>query len=186
MCIIGLDMYLNKSIYVGAKYERRKVAGIIDLTEGDKPVKPIKVDLNKVSEIIEEVAYWRKANHIHNWFIQHCADGDGSIRRVDVSREQLEELVKTCKTALMIMEELPKKKIQVVAGWQGGKEIMQEIEVYDNTEMLQEILPTQDGFFFGSTEYDEWYKQDVENTIKMLEEELTSDSSDYYIYEASW
>lgn len=33
-----------------------------------------------------------------------------------------------------------------------------------------ELLPTQPGFFFGSTNYDEWYYRDVENVMKQLTE----------------
>ena len=33
-----------------------------------------------------------------------------------------------------------------------------------------ELLPTQAGFFFGSTDYDEWYYHDVENVLKQLTE----------------
>lgn len=33
-----------------------------------------------------------------------------------------------------------------------------------------ELLPTQSGFFFGSTNYDEWYYHDVEDVLKQLTE----------------
>ena len=55
---MGLDMYLNKKVYIGAKFEHRKITGKIELKQ-DKT--PIKIVLEKVSEIVEEVGYWRKA-----------------------------------------------------------------------------------------------------------------------------
>ena len=61
---MGLDMYLNKRTYIGAEYEHRKVKGKIEITEGEED-KPINIQFNRVSEIIERVAYWRKANQIH-------------------------------------------------------------------------------------------------------------------------
>lgn len=44
----------------------------------------------------------------------------------------------------------------------------QEGRVVANPEICEELLPTEEGFFFGGTEYDEWYVQDIENTISML------------------
>lgn len=92
-----------------------------------------------VKEIQEEAAYWRKANQIHNWFVQNVQDGEDECNPYDVSIEQLQELVDTCKKVLA------------------------------NPELAQELLPTQSGFFFGGTDYDEWYVQDLENTVKQLE-----------------
>ena len=51
-----------------------------------------------------------------------------------------------------------------------------------------ELLPTADGFFFGNTNYDEWYYNDVKNTIKMLEDEMDENGNFYgsYYYRSSW
>lgn len=183
---MGLDMYLNKSVFVGAKYEYRKVTGTIDLTEGEK-ANPIKVNLNKVSEIIEEVCYWRKANQIHNWFIQNCADGDDDCTRMEVSREQLEKLLATCKTVLAGSKLIKGKVINGQVGTQNGYEnVYGDGELIENPELAQKLLPTVRGFFFGSTEYDQWYLDDLKRTVEILEEELKNNNADYYTYEASW
>lgn len=56
----------------------------------------------------------------------------------------------------------------------------------------ESILPTQSGFFFGSTAYDEWYMEDMRNTVTQLDEVLADipiDASDWdyrFIYQASW
>ena len=42
--------------------------------------------------------------------------------------------------------------------------------VLEDHSLASELLPTQSGFFFGSTDYDEWYYQDVENVLKQLTE----------------
>ena len=39
-----------------------------------------------------------------------------------------------------------------------------------NPEICEMLLPTEEGFFFGSTDYDQWYVEDIENTIPMLEQ----------------
>ena len=50
------------------------------------------------------------------------------------------------------------------------------------------LLPTQGGFFFGSTDYDEYYWQEVEETAKVLREEIKNNQIEYpeYIYQSSW
>lgn len=58
--------------------------------------KPIKINTDKVSYIIEEVGYWRKANHIHNWFIQ-LNDGEDDCNPISVEREDLIKLMALCK-----------------------------------------------------------------------------------------
>jgi len=65
-------MYLRKKVYVGANYEHNKVTGTIDL---HKAGKPLSIPLNKVVTIELDYAYWRKANQIHNWFVENVKDG---------------------------------------------------------------------------------------------------------------
>ncbi len=50
----------------------------------------------------------------------------------------------------------------------------------------EQLLPTQSGFFFGATEYDEYYYQDIDNTIEILEEALSEETADDFAYRASW
>ena len=39
--------------------------------------------------IFEEVAYWLKANHIHNWFVQNLQDGVDECQYVFVEEDDL-------------------------------------------------------------------------------------------------
>lgn len=60
-----------------------------------------------------------------------------------------------------------------------------------NKDNASEVLPTQTGFFFGSQEYDEWYFEDIEYAIDLLEKMLKvleKDSKNRWsaYYEASW
>ena len=98
------------------------------------------------------VAYWRKANAIHKWFVD-LNDGVDDCTQIRVNGSQIKSLVDTCK--------------QILA---------------DHSK-ASELLPTQSGFFFGSTDYDEWYYEDLEKTVKMLAD---VDENDEYIYQASW
>jgi hypothetical protein len=86
----------------------------------------------------------------------------------------------------------------------GGRDECQNI--YVNREKLVELrnlaasvilqpalaetaLPPQQGFFFGSYEIDDWYMEDMKNTVNQLNEILEStpeDSWTDFIYRASW
>lgn len=148
---MGLDMYLTKKTYIGAKYEHRNVKGIIDITIRDKP---ININFNRVSYIEENVAYWRKANHIHKWFVDNVQKGVDDCGNYYVSKEQLQELITICQKVL-------------------NKELTPEYN-----------LPCQSGFFFGSTEYDDFYFEDLKNTIKQLTP-LLKEEGEFY-YSSSW
>lgn len=117
-----------------------------------------RVDSSRVSYVKEEVKYWRKANAIHKWFIDNCGGGVDNCEPIYVSLEKLKELRSLCS------------------------------EVLGNPDEAENLLPTQDGFFFGSTEYDEWYFGDVEETLGALMKILDKEDNTYanYWYQASW
>ena len=60
---------------------------------------------------------------------------------------------------------------------------LEEMEDFDEDELLLE--PTE-GFFFGSTEKNEWYYQDLKNTVEGLDRVLALPPEYYFTYQASW
>ena len=61
--------------------------------------------------------------------------------------------------------------------------------VIEQPAMAASVLPTQQGFFFGSYDYDEWYLEDMKNTVEQLDnilESVPADSWTDFIYRASW
>lgn len=149
---MGLDMYLSKKIYVGAEYCDKPVTVIVK--KGDEE---IKVCPEKVSYIIETAAYWRKANAIHNWFVNNAQDGADDCREYDVSREQLKELLKLCR------------------------------KIAKNHEKAAELLPAIVGYCIGDTEYDEYYYLDIDDTIRKLSQVLKNSTKDNeFTYRSSW
>jgi len=64
------------------------------------------------------------------------------------------------------------------------------VKVKNDHSLAPMLLPTEDGFFFGSTEYGDWYFQDIDYTIDMLNDVISFlDKNDHYwdcIYCASW
>ena len=59
--------------------------------------------------------------------------------------------------------------------------------VLDDHSLADTLLPTQSGFFFGSTDYDEWYFEDLKDTIRILEKIIDTHKDEYrYVYIASY
>lgn len=60
-------------------------------------------------------------------------------------------------------------------------------EVLANRDRASELLPTTDGFFFGSTEYDDWYFNKLKNTIQEIIPILSDgDIKDGDLYYFGW
>lgn len=151
---MGLDMFLTKKTYIGAYFEHRKVKGIVEIDEDGER---IPIQFKRISYIEERVGYWRKANAIHQWFVENCQEGVDDCREAYVEFDQLIELLDICR------------------------------EVKANHGKAYSLLPVQSGPFFGSTDYDDWYWEDIDTTIEILENliaEPTYKSSIYY--SSSW
>ena len=161
---MGLDMYLHR-------------------------IKSIRLNTKHPEHISKQVMYWRKANQIHNWFINNCAHGNMEITRMDVGREQLEDLLEVVET---VLKESKLIKGQIRNGQRGTVngyiDIMEAGKLIENDSVAKQLLPTQSGFFFGSTDYDQYYINDLKDTKKMLQKELKYDESNetQYEYLASW
>jgi hypothetical protein len=159
---MGLDMYLSARKFVsGSEYaseqDRTAFGSLVSVVNAESVVNGYN-GLAPSATVDLSVAYWRKANQIHAWFISNCAGGNDDQRQAYVSREQLTELLELCKQVK-----------------EGGK------------DLAEELLPPSDGFFFGSSEISEWYWQDIDNTIDQLTTALAETSEDWdFIYEASW
>jgi len=163
---MGLDMYLTKRTYVKnwnfQKDEEKHKVTVKFNGKSRKDIKP-----KRISHIVEEVGYWRKANHIHSWFVENIQKGIDECQESYVSLERLTELRDLCKNVVK----------------------------YKNDEFNDDNLPTSSGFFFGSTEYDEYFYEDCKDTIKIIdtilkEEEIVSNTKGIYngeyYYQASW
>lgn len=175
---MGLDQYLKKDHYIGNNWRKQRKQSLVKviIPTDDKAFFPLakgQIKDERITTITEEVGYWRKANQIHNWFINNCGNGDPDEREMYVSRGQLKELLKICKKI--------KKSCKLVEG-----EIKNGERVIKNPELAEKLLPTTSGFFFGSTDYDEWYMKDIDYTIEILEAVLSEDDNGDYYYEASW
>ena len=141
------------------------------------------------SQIYESIGYWRKANAIHRWFVDNVQNGDDDCGYYEVSKKQLESLLHICK---LIKDKCALKRGKIKNGerYENGEwiPIYEDGEYIENPAVAEEYLPTTSGFFFGSTEYDEWYMQDIENTIDILTKTLeeTDFDTQMVVYSSSW
>ena len=140
------------------------------------------------SNIIEQVGYWRKANHIHNWFVENVQDGqDDCEYHQEVTKETLEELLYVCKTVLASCEMVDGTINNGIEFNNGvATPITANGKYVKDASVAQRMLPTSPGFFFGSYDYDEYYVADVEETIAIIEKVLaTTDFETQMIYYVS-
>lgn len=180
---MGLDMYLSKKTYVKHWDHNGDNNYKITITKGGKPTT---IDPKRISYITEELMYWRKANQIHGWFVSHCEELIPDVK-YHVTLKDLKNLLQDCRAVIDMLENSPKKTIKVHTGFADGENTYSDVEVYDN-ESVMDILPPTSGFFFGSEEIDEYYLEDIHETISFITEELKSNPDDYeeYEYYASW
>ena len=54
----------------------------------------------RVSQPSAELAYWRKANQIHKWFVDNVQEGVDNCGEYYVSHEKLQELLDTVNNVL--------------------------------------------------------------------------------------
>lgn len=181
---MGLDMYLSKKTYVKQwSHNPKSEQFTVTVKKGTKKYDNIKPE--RVSYVTEQVGYWRKFNALHNWFVENVQDNRDDCQESYVDREKLEELLEILTEVKTIFENSPKKKVQVEVGWSNGEKMYEDIEVSEDTDTLDELFPTASGFFFGGTEYDEYYIGQVNETIELLNNLLKEESGEFY-YQASW
>jgi hypothetical protein len=158
---MGLDMYLLKT---STKNEVPDYPEVLEDYGGFGSKRTVEQEVaefayNKATEGIwgdsEELAYWRKFNALHAWFVDNCQGGVDKCQYGKVQREDLEELF----------------------------DIIDE-SIQTKTPKLE---PTS-GFFFGSTEVDEYYWRDMEETRSLIHKILaeTDFDNEQILYCASW
>lgn len=183
---MGLDMYLNRHNYIWGKDESK----VAEVTAEDWDGNVTTTRYDRVTYIIQEVGYWRKANAIHKWFVDNVQKGVDDCKPYYVEKDDLETLKALCLKALEKKQRYLELRNKIQDNFENGitdNKIIDE-EMTKIEEELDSILPTQSGFFFGSTQYDEWYFNDLENTVRIIDKIFEEDpncSQDYY-YEASW
>lgn len=100
--------------------------------------------LRKTRRDTEELGYFRKVNFLVSYFFSSDYSDYDNCRPLEISKEECEELVDRCKTVL-------EKR---------------------DTNVSEELLPPVGGFFFGNTDIDDYYYEDVAEVKKVFEEKI--------------
>lgn len=135
---MGLDMYLTAERYVydsddESSPESQAIESLREAFPEMSPFRP--------QAIIFEIAYWRKANAIHRWFVENVQNGVDDCASYYVAEDQLRGLYDLTCALLKDRDE----------------------------ELALKLLPPMEGFFFGNTVVDDFYWLDVETTKERLE-----------------
>lgn len=191
---MGLDMYLDKC--------DRRAWGFKDLD-----IDEVKVNNPALYEVIKpyihergkyhrwesffaEAGYWRKANAIHRWFVENVQNDVDDCRYYEVSKEQLEALLEICNEVLENCNLVDGRISNGYTFDANGKKIKQYIEgkYIEDPSVADELLPTTEGFFFGSTDYDEYYIEYIRHTVDIIKDVLASTDFDreMIVYSSSW
>ena len=141
--------------------------------------------------IAEEVGYWRKANQIHNWFVENVQDGvDDCNYHNEVTKVDLEYLLSVCKKVLDSCELVNGK---ITNGYSFNKDgtknpILEDGQYVKDSSIAERLLPSTCGFFFGSTDYDQYYVDDIKHTIDIITKvlETTDFEKQMIYYVSSW
>lgn len=155
---MGLDMYLTAKKYLWHDKDAELASDIAEkLGVKADPERRFNGSSLVVKGIEVDAMYWRKANAIHGWFVENIQDGEDDCREYYVDREQLEQL----------------------------RDLCADILEHPDAERDSDLEPTE-GFFFGSTEKDEYYYDDLRNTVEGINRALTLDPSFSFYYCSSW
>ena len=155
---MGLDSYLYaKKFVASASWESEEecntVKDIANLMGGNVFL----LDDLQFAEVKLQLAYWRKANQIHKFFVDECGNGVDDQQDIYVERDDLKDLLQRCESIL------------------------------EDHSKAEELLPSQSGFFFGSTDYDQWYFENLKRTVPILKKILENAPEDWeFEYHASW
>jgi len=183
---MGLDMYLYGKRYLWKYPEEHPDNKISNDIQQMFP--EIKGTDKRVQYVEIAVGDWRKANAIHKWFVDNVQEGNDNCRDYGVSREDLQKLLELCKKVVKIAKT---KEGKVANGYTIGKK-GEKVYQYEkgltitNKKAVAKLLPTQEGFFFGNTDYDRYYLENVKNTISIIEECLKLPDEWDFEYGSSW
>ena len=114
-------------------------------------------EVDRIESVSTTIGYWRKANAIHSWFVKNVQDGEDDCRLYNVYKDDIKSL-------LDLINNVIEKK-----------------------QKPEEALPCSIGFFFGETEYNQDYFEDLNYTKRILEHALKLNESGWrFKYQSSW
>ena len=139
------------------------------------------------------VGYWRKMNAVHGWFARNCGEPDNDVSMY-VSRDDLIKLKNDCASALLrIPNKVPVSigtavSVKTDNPFEAIKDLIiaeaHSAEFNDSNDN-DPLRPTA-GFFFGSTEKNDWYYDGLRETINIVDKAISLPDEWRFRYEASY
>lgn len=176
---MGLDMYLYQKQYVQPK-------------ELETLEVPEEGELSTISKeypatVLHVVGYWRKANHIHRWFVENVQDGVDNCAEYAVTRSQM-KLLEQAVQIVISNSEVVEGNVSVGYTLSNGRreDHTEDGLVIKDTTIAKKILPTLNGFFFGKADYDEHYIAALHDTIDIIRTALAAPADVDFSYRAFW
>jgi hypothetical protein len=152
------------------------------------------IDFCKVKQKRKELSYFRKVNFLVKFFNDKIIEwGSGSIidgLDIPIDKEWCEELLEKCNKVVDKYNEL--KASYTPDTNDDNTNLFESKEANDLfTYFASETLPTMAGFFYGSTDYDKWYLDDVKDVIEHLKNNIIPefdklDDDEYIVFNADW
>lgn len=141
--------------------------------------------------IFTEVGYWRKANHIHAWFVENVQGGNDDCSYYTVTEDNLMDLKEICEKVVALNPYSIDEDSQFFYSDASLLTTIGAISPADYILLeakLEQILPTESGFFFGSTDYSPYYFKETQDTIDIIEKILKEADfeKEVYLYVSSW
>lgn len=169
-----LDMYLSARLKFSECNEQQKDYAKTLLRWNNEP------EPTDEQVVDTEVIYWRKANHIHKWFVDNVQWWEDDCWNYPVAREQLIELKELCDEIIETANYKTLDELEELDKLQESNKLKYDIE------LAESLLPTQGWFFFWNTDYDLYYYNSIIYTSKHLWELLANDKYKSITYSSSW
>ena len=184
-------MYAARRTYVKQwEYQQPEERYSVCVSLGGKPVAAIRPQT--ISVVEEDVMYWRKANHIHNWFVENVQDGNDNCATYHVSPGDLKALLDACERVIEASELVDGEVYMGTVYDQenpDGKVLTEAGKVIKDPTVAMALLPTRSGFFFGNEDYDQDYLESVVETRDWLVRMLAESGDGRFasiVYRSSW
>ena len=199
---MGLDMDLNKIKKIDGLTFKETIIISDSILNGDELLiekykeyitNPYTYSPN-IKSLNEPLVDWRKANQIHSWFVNNVQNGNDDCGDYEVSKDNLESLLSVCKAVEDEFNKANKVAGKVKNGqkWENRMwtDIYEDGNVFEhlNYEAIIDLLPPCSGIFFGSTNIDEHYYNQIKSTIEKLEKVLSNVDfeKEWVYYNSSW
>jgi hypothetical protein len=138
---MGLDMFLLRTNRTNHTIEELEAIDNDTITPEKAEAAPF-LPLRKYKYlegaygIFHEMAYWRKFNALHNWFVERLQSGIDECQLSEIDEDTLVSLI-------------------------------DELKAASRGEFVEDLEPVS-GFFFGSTEKDQYYYECINDALHLF------------------